>query len=85
MQNESNVRSKSNFHKWIYLTKQEPRDYKSIAGSHLRCKTSNKRLQVRERVEMLERNKYDRLGSLAFLSSVIICERNPDLKKNEII
>ena len=47
-------------------------------GNHLRCKTANKRLKVRERVEIPEENKYGPLASPAFLRRVSVSERNLD-------
>ena len=54
----------------------------TISGNHLRCKVTNKYLNVCERVEDVERNKNGLLLSLAApCESLVPVKENPDRKK----
>ena len=54
-----------------------------IRDSHLTCKVANKFLNVRGRVEVVERNKRWSPPFPAVLWIVSVCEENPDRKKKK--
>ena len=50
--------------------------------SHLTCKQANKYANVRERVEVVEKNKDDHLPDPVVPLFVSVCERKPRKKKD---
>ena len=52
-------------------------------GIHVRCKTANKCLNVREGVDMVTNNNDDPFPSSTFVQIISFCERKPRQKKME--